>query len=205
MGASEIDLLLELPRTNKTAAKLGLDFFFTNKPCVRGHLTKRYVKGGNCIECVRERKGTTFRRDYMNAANAELAVASLDDGRSTFMANKPCKNGHYERYASSGNCVECGLAAMRRDKEKNRLRRFQKEYGLTPEGLAALQDASDGKCAICGDKHDDLRKMHVDHCHETLKVRGLLCGKCNQGIGLFLHSTERMEAAIAYLHRHASC
>ena len=42
--------LLKLPRTKEEALKLGSDFYFTNKPCKHGHISKRYIVG-NCVQC----------------------------------------------------------------------------------------------------------------------------------------------------------
>jgi Autographiviridae endonuclease VII len=54
-----------------------------------------------------------------------------------------------------------------------------------------------GACAIC--KRKSNRALCVDHCHVTGKRRGLLCDKCNMGLGLYDESPEFMQAAIAYL------
>tara|TARA_R100001086_G_scaffold244692_1_gene174766 strand:- start:493 stop:747 length:255 start_codon:yes stop_codon:yes gene_type:complete len=60
-----------------------------------------------------------------------------------------------------------------------------------------------GKCAICGkpeceEKHSVL---HVDHCHTTGDVRGLLCRNCNHVLGLMKDDAALLAAAIAYLER----
>lgn len=57
-----------------------------------------------------------------------------------------------------------------------------------------------GRCAICG-KHQSkcYKTLHVDHCHETDKVRGLLCGKCNRGLGMFSDSISLFHNVIKYL------
>lgn len=61
--------------------------------------------------------------------------------------------------------------------------------------------AQNNQCAICGyffekgkEKH-----VHVDHCHDTLKVRGILCTYCNTGIGFLKNSPDIMENAIKYI------
>src|SRR2546428_12923650 len=75
-----------------------------------------------------------------------------------------------------------------------------KIYGITEEVFNALFEEQNGLCAIC--KQPELyRKLSVDHDHLTSKVRGLLCSRCNTGLGLFKDSKVFLEAAIIYLCR----
>lgn len=66
---------------------------------------------------------------------------------------------------------------------------------------AALLDTIKN-CSICKTDFSTiaLKQIHVDHCHRTGKVRGLLCSNCNQGLGNFKDDVERLEAAIKYLN-----
>jgi hypothetical protein len=73
------------------------------------------------------------------------------------------------------------------------------KYGLTPEEFLALYEKYDSKCAICRNEPTTLRGLHVDHCHTTGKVRGLLCHGCNVGIGSLRDDVVLMRKAIAYL------
>jgi hypothetical protein len=68
-------------------------------------------------------------------------------------------------------------------------------YGITPEQFLAMEASQKGRCAICR----KAKKLHVDHCHETKQVRGLLCMACNTSLGKFENSPEMLRAAIQYL------
>lgn len=72
-------------------------------------------------------------------------------------------------------------------------------YGLTPEALRTLLESQGYRCPICGEPVGE--RDHVDHCHETGVVRGVLHGRCNSGIGHLGDSVARLRAAIAYLER----
>lgn len=69
-----------------------------------------------------------------------------------------------------------------------------KKYGLSEEGYQVLVKSQKGKCAICRKKNP----LYIDHDHKTLKVRGLLCHKCNLGIGLLGDNKAGVKKALAY-------
>jgi len=87
-------------------------------------------------------------------------------------------------------------------KQENRRLR----YKLTQENYLSLYNTQKGCCAICGEfielnstkRHNNT--VNIDHNHKTKKVRGLLCGNCNVGLGCFKDSPERLQSAIRYLH-----
>jgi predicted nucleic acid-binding Zn ribbon protein len=75
-------------------------------------------------------------------------------------------------------------------------------YGLTTEQYEALLASQDGKCAICRTDTWPGKGPHVDHDHNgSGMVRGILCHKCNLGLGKFDDRVDLLEAAIAYLKR----
>lgn len=71
-----------------------------------------------------------------------------------------------------------------------------KRYGLKLSDFSAMYSAQDGKCAICREE----KELVVDHDHETGKVRGLLCGSCNTGLGRFGDSVVLLLYAAGYLN-----
>jgi hypothetical protein len=88
---------------------------------------------------------------------------------------------------------------QRPDKRKAKGRRMHlRMYGLTPEGYAELLKSQSGKCALCGAIPDKIL-LHVDHCHNTGEVRGLLCFNCNAGIGHLKDNAELCYKASVYL------
>lgn len=88
-----------------------------------------------------------------------------------------------------------------RQRSKSGLRERSKlsMYGLTPEDYYSLLDKQGGACAICRGQCKTGKKLAVDHDHETGKVRGLLCTRCNVALGMFQDDMDRMAKAIAYL------
>lgn len=83
-----------------------------------------------------------------------------------------------------------------------RFRNLKRQYGLTPDDYIKMSTEQDNKCYICGEvnKFGPWRdKLVVDHCHETGKVRKLLCDKCNKGLGQFNDDPRLLEKAANYL------
>jgi len=75
-------------------------------------------------------------------------------------------------------------------------------YGISPEEFDELVALQEGQCAICrGDEPGGKGNWHVDHDHETGRIRGLLCGDCNLGLGKFRDRPDLLELAAAYLRR----
>ena len=75
------------------------------------------------------------------------------------------------------------------------------KYGITLEKYSEMLRKQDYKCLICSSSSTDLdgRALAVDHCHTTGEVRGLLCHRCNLGIGNFKDDAQLLENAIKYL------
>jgi hypothetical protein len=85
---------------------------------------------------------------------------------------------------------------------------LRKKFGIGEEDYQILFDKQDGKCAICGSdsprgrkngKGGEVKNFFVDHCHETGKVRGLLCNHCNRGLGLLGDNLLTLKSAVSYL------
>ena len=83
-------------------------------------------------------------------------------------------------------------------RELNRLYQKKYKYGLSKEDYYSLFETQQNKCAICGDSFDET-KAFVDHDHQSGKVRGLLCTRCNTLLGMAKDNVEILKSAIKYL------
>lgn len=99
----------------------------------------------------------------------------------------------------SGKTSICKICSHIRSKTYNKEIGRYKKYGITKDTFIQLIDSQDGKCAICSNSLDN--EIHIDHCHSTGKVRGILCGKCNKGLGLFDDNVNYLTKAIKYLNK----
>lgn len=83
---------------------------------------------------------------------------------------------------------------------KTNLKRF---YCITPDQYEQMLLKQNNSCWICWFKHVENGKREqrlcVDHCHSSLKIRGLLCSECNKGLGHFRDNKLFLERAIQYL------
>jgi len=111
---------------------------------------------------------------------------------------KSCANKRTTEYAKNN-----------KHKIQPKLKKYalKRRYGISELEYLDLLQKQDNLCAICGcletslDAKTNLPKaLAVDHCHITNKVRGLLCSKCNVGLGNFRDSIFNLEKAIKYLN-----
>lgn len=98
-----------------------------------------------------------------------------------------------------GWCRERQSARRKEASRHYRSYEMQRRYGITLDEYEAMLEAQGGGCVICGQRCVQHESLSIDHCHATGKVCGLLCGKCNQGIGMFNDKPELLMSALNYL------
>ena len=113
---------------------------------------------------------------------------------------KPCKKcGGTDRF-KSGPCRPCSKKYVQANKEHYRVyfKNYHRErtYGLTEGGFNRLLTEQGGCCAIC---RCVPKKYFVDHCHDTGKVRGLLCPGCNTALGQLNDDPTLVRRALEYI------
>ncbi len=91
---------------------------------------------------------------------------------------------------------------------RQRRQNLKKNFGITPEQYDVMLQLQHGRCAICRAENNHragsgrVQNFAVDHCHDTGRIRGLLCGSCNIGLGRFKDNPNFLMEAAAYLERY---
>lgn len=101
----------------------------------------------------------------------------------------------------TATCAECGDVRIRKKVNTWRCVRGAYAHNIKPHGLTNAQAnafTKDKRCEICGSTDS----LAVDHDHLSNTVRGVLCKRCNSGLGLFQESTKKLASAIRYLNSH---
>lgn len=164
--------------------------YFLGGTCRKGHLlTEDTVKiegnGLSCKVCVQNNRRVKAGLEPLD---------TLFDQRKEPSLRERCNRGHEftpeNTYTRPNGVRACGVC--------NEQRQRRNRYGLSNEEFLALVEQQHGSCAICHTSFNE-RKMHVDHCHTTGAVRGLLCSQCNRAIGLLGDNAEGLERALLYL------
>lgn len=79
-------------------------------------------------------------------------------------------------------------------------RGYARKWGYNPNDVLAWVRSHGPECDSCGEVNGTL---HLDHCHKTNDIRGLLCGNCNTGIGQMKDDVDKLQKAIDYLKSQA--
>lgn len=156
--------------------------------CAAHYLQKFH---GRELRPLRPHIDTTARDDHGRKQCSRCREWKPEDA---YMANPRIKGGLHSF------CMRC----LRSEKLKS-------AYGITIDDYEAMLAKQAGGCAICGGTNASGRNLYVDHDHSCCRggnscgrcVRALLCDPCNRSIGLMRDNPARLEAAAAYLRRHA--
>lgn len=129
-----------------------------------------------------------LRRKHMTP---EAAKAAQRASINAWKARNPEKIKEYFRRYRKKRVLEL----------RSRVRAYQmhKKYRISPEDYTTMLSSQGGVCAVCGGVNPSGRRLAIDHCHSTGKVRGLLCTNCNLICGHAGDSTEILEGVIKYL------
>lgn len=152
----------------------GLQFYCRSCYCIRAAASYR---------ARRQRSGHTVRERPVVPAGHKWCPGCRTAKAFAEWHRQWSQSGGYTSY-----CKECR-------REQGKQSHLRKNYQLTTEELEHRIAAQRGLCAICRSE----KPVHVDHDHKTGGVRGILCARCNLGLGLFGDRMEVLLAALDYL------
>lgn len=123
-----------------------------------------------------------------------LSAFYLNGQKKRHSKCRPCRNAQFKTWRESPS-----------GREWKRRQTYSK-VGISVPDYDAMLNAQGGVCAICGKVERKRRNgrtvlLSVDHNHTTGIVRGLLCHKCNSGIGAFGDNPNVVAVAVAYLQK----
>lgn len=84
---------------------------------------------------------------------------------------------------------------------RRQLFKLRTKFGLSADAYFAMLSGQKHRCATCRKPFPSRSDVHVDHCHTTGRVRGLLCDFCNRALGLVMDNPATLKRMIAYLRR----
>jgi hypothetical protein len=126
-------------------------------------------------------------------------------GRS-YLCKECGREYHRKRYAANPERHKRATRKYLKNNPDSRLNTLLKSvYGITLCQYNALLKLQKNKCAICGVDSTKLRRrLDVDHDHNTGTIRGLLCNRCNQAIGLLGENKKNLTNALRYMEKACS-
>ena len=107
------------------------------------------------------------------------------------------------KFGRKPQCKKCVTSSEYNKTRNSALEKRVKKFGITVDKYNNFVSIQNNSCAICNKPKELFEGMgnnfHIDHCHTSGKVRGLLCSNCNTGLGQFKDNIKSLENAIQYL------
>jgi hypothetical protein len=170
-----------------------------------------------CTHCKIEKQFADFYTSPKGRTESWCRTCTAEWRRGYFQRMRPekreeknARSREYERLrklndpeykARSIQTVRQWWAGLSPDQRRklNQRKKLLKRYGVSLERYDELLRAQGGVCNLCGSEPPKNRLLHVDHCHATGKVRGLLCVRCNTSLGWFESIKGQMNRVLDYL------
>lgn len=171
------------PNTLKEAKATGSKFYFTGMPCKHGNVALRLTSAGACWcdDCKKLHSGkvNSWQKRNHEKSRANVAGWRADNGDNIRVYRRDYKD---------------------KNRQRERERHLLSTYGITLAEYEAMYLAQGGCCALCNVSAEQAarRRLFVDHCHTTKRVRGLLCDNCNKALGYVEKNAHRLDALLEY-------
>lgn len=160
------------------------------------HPDRAHIAKGLCSQCY-ERNRSRNRKRWQD--NNEGHKAKCHPQRRNF-GNGLCKTCHHKKFLEDN--PDKKQSYYERHKQNWLRYTLKNKFDISVEQYEKMLKEQNGACVICKQPEANRRqRLSVDHDHETGKVRGLLCQRCNSIIGMALENIEVLESAIQYIAR----
>jgi len=107
-------------------------------------------------------------------------------------------------FGLASHCKGCKIRNYPYEPSKKKLIHLRNRYGVEWSDIEKLYKQQNNSCEICKKQINLMSKdTHIDHCHTTNKMRGILCGNCNRGLGQFKDNVSSLKTAILYLEKYS--
>jgi DNA-directed RNA polymerase subunit RPC12/RpoP len=120
-----------------------------------------------------------------------------------FSKHKGRPDGHHPQCRECRSKYKRSPESLAKSRQKTREWNRLKLTGFTPEDFENKLAEQNYKCAICGTEDPGATNWHADHDHKTEQKRGILCHKCNTGLGLLKDDIDILCSAIEYLNHYS--
>ncbi|UXY18841.1 endonuclease VII domain-containing protein [Streptomyces cynarae] len=151
-----------------------------------------------CRECVAEYSAAHYRRRREAMGKSVREKVDVPPGHKLCRMcgeAKPHSEWHRNATASDGLSTRCKACRAARGRQDH----LKRQYGITEAERDELIASQAGVCCICL----SAPAAHVDHCHETGRVRGVLCFSCNAALGQFKDRPDVIRRAATYVEGNA--
>lgn len=172
---------------SKCKIEQSLSNFYKNKANVDGH----------CYACKDCRKKEIQKKRFCPTKKKLKKSTEFSDGTKLCSTCEERKLLSEFNFSNSNHtayrpyCRVCQILITKRVK-----------FGISPEEFLKLSKEQNNCCYICNSPNQNHYHLAVDHCHNTGKVRGLLCNNCNSALGFMQDSPDLLLKAAEYLKSH---
>ena len=164
-----------------------------------------YCKSEECLKLLWSKQYRNNRKGLLNQLSEQNCKVCNKKYRARALNNKGICGNFNCRYIHK--LEKNKIWKQERPRDRNRLKHHLKPLNLTVEEYEAMEEYQDHSCKICGihkslnakDKNGASKRLSIDHDHETMQIRGLLCHLCNLALGAFRDSIQNLENAVKYL------
>lgn len=156
-----------------------------------------------CTKCATPKPDGAFYKRADGRQYRECSDCMKTAAKDYYLANPDYQKNKGREWREAN--PERVLAYRKANRRRAYLTESTRRYGITPAQFQEMFAAQDEKCATCAkpfDWGDKQTKPHIDHCHTSLKVRGLLCNRCNTVLGLVTEDKSLLSNLIEYLKCH---